>query len=153
MPTAKTSVSGFVEIWNANHSDSAREWLRDNYLALAATKTQYTSGFPDADLSLVNPSDWTLDFLQNKQGYENQEHQLDLFYDYQRNADAFLSVHEYFRKSQIPLLAIWGKGDPGFVPAGAEAFKRDLSNAAIKTKRWEITMEILVFMEGVGFKM
>ena len=151
-----------METWTTNNSDVAREWLRDNYLTLAATKMQYTAGFPDADLSLVNPSDWTLDFLQNEQGYENQEHQLDLFYDYRRNVDGYPSVHEYFRKSQVPLLAIWGKGDPIFVPPGAEAFKRDLPNAVIKyvdaghfalqTKRWEIAREISAFMEGVGPK-
>jgi pimeloyl-ACP methyl ester carboxylesterase len=151
-----------METWTTNNSDLAREWLRVNYLTLAATKTQYTAGFPDADLSLVNPSDWTLDFLQNEQGYENQEHQLDLFYDYRRNVDAYPSVHEYFRKSQVPLLAIWGKGDPIFIPPGAEAFKRDLPNAIVKyvdaghfalqTKRWEIAREILAFMESVGSK-
>jgi pimeloyl-ACP methyl ester carboxylesterase len=151
-----------METWTTNNSDLAREWLRDNYLTLAATKMQYTAGFPDADLSLVNPSDWTLDFLQNEQGYENQEHQLDLFYDYRRNVDGYPSVHEYFRKSQVPLLAIWGKGDPIFIPPGAEAFKRDLPNAVVKyvdaghfalqTKRWEIAREISAFMEGVGPK-
>ena len=148
-----------METWTTNNSDTAREWLRDNYLTLAATKMQYTAGFPDADLSLVNPSDWTLDFLQNEQGHENQEHQLDLFYDYRSNVDGYPSVHEYFRKSQVPLLAIWGKGDPIFIPPGAEAFKRDLPNAVVKyvdaghfalqTKRWEIAREILAFMGSV----
>ena len=30
------------------------------------------------------------------------------------------------------LLAVWGKNDPSFIPAGAEAFKRDLPNAIVK---------------------
>jgi pimeloyl-ACP methyl ester carboxylesterase len=46
--------------------------------------------------------------------------------------EAYPSVHEYFCKSQVPLLAIWGEGDPIFIPSGAEAFKRDLPNAVVK---------------------
>jgi pimeloyl-ACP methyl ester carboxylesterase len=46
--------------------------------------------------------------------------------------EAYPSVHEYFCKSQVPLLAIWGGGDPIFIPSGAEAFKRDLPNAVVK---------------------
>lgn len=149
-----------METWTTNNSAPAREWLRDNYLTLAATKMQYTAGFANADLALVNPSDWTLDYLQNEQGRENQEHQLDLFYDYRRNVDGYPTVHEYFRKSQVPLLAIWGKGDPIFIPPGAEAFKRDLPEAVVKfvdaghfalqTKRWEIAGAILGFLQNVG---
>lgn len=150
-----------METWSTDNSSPAREWLRDNYLTLAATKMQYTAGFPDADLALVNPIDWTLDYLQNEQGRENQEHQLDLFYDYRRNVDGYPAVHEYFRKSQVPLLAIWGKNDPIFIPPGAEAFKRDLPDAVVKfvdaghfalqTKRWEIAGAILEFL-GKGGK-
>jgi pimeloyl-ACP methyl ester carboxylesterase len=145
-----------MKTWNTNNSAPAREWLRENYLTLAATEMQYTVGFPESDLPLINPSDWTLDFLQNEQGAANQERQLDLFYDYRRNVETYPAVHDYFRKSQVPLLAIWGKGDPIFVPPGAEAFKRDLPNAVVKfvdaghfalqTKRWEIAEEILKFL-------
>lgn len=149
-----------METWNTSNSAPARDWLRNNYLTLDATKMQYTAGFPDADLPLVNPSDWTLDYLQNEQGYENQEHQLDLFYDYRRNVDGYPAVHDYFRTSQVPLLAVWGKGDPIFIPPGAEAFKKDLPNAVVKfvdaghfalqTKRWEIAREILEFLGKDG---
>jgi hypothetical protein len=74
-----------METWTTNNSDPAREWLRENYLTPAATKMQYTAGFPEGNLSLVNPSDWTLDFPQNEQGHEDQKHQLDLFHDYRRS--------------------------------------------------------------------
>lgn len=147
------------ELWTTNNSAPAREWLRDNYLTLPATQMQYTAGFPASDLPLINPSDWTLDYLQNEAGAENQEHQLDLFYDYRRNVDGYPAVHEYFRKSQVPLLAIWGKGDPIFIPPGAEAFKQDLPKAVVKfvdaghfalqTKRWEIAEEVVGFLDGV----
>jgi pimeloyl-ACP methyl ester carboxylesterase len=33
---------------------------------------------------------------------------------------------------QPPLLAVWGRNDPFFVPAGAEAFKRDNPKAVVR---------------------
>lgn len=69
--------------------------------------------------------------------------------------------HEYFRKSQVPLLAVWGKGDPAFVPAGAKAYRRDLPKAEIKfvdsghfaleTKVGEIAGEVLRFLKGIKY--
>ena len=138
----------------------AHTWLRSNYLTLAATRMQYTAGFPSSDLPLINPSDWTLDYLQNEAGRSNQDIQLSLFADYGRNLDSYPALHAYFREHQPPVLAIWGKNDPIFIPPGAEAFKRDLPNAVVKfvdaghfalqTKRWEIAEEILSFLGGVG---
>ena len=70
-------------------------------------------------------------------------------------------VHEYFRKSQVPLLAVWGKGDPAFIPPGAEAYKTDLPAAevhlldaghfALETKRWEVARIVLNFLSRNGF--
>ncbi len=57
--------------------------------------------------------------------------QLDLLYDYRTNLDLYPAFHQYFRESQVPLLAVWGKGDPAFVPPGARAFKKDLKDARI----------------------
>lgn len=134
----------------------AHSWLRENYLTLPATRMQYTAGVPPADLPLINPSDATLDFLQNEAGRENQDRQLALFADYGRNVDSYPALHAYFRASQVPLLAIWGANDPIFIPPGAEAFKRDLPGAvvrfvdaghfALQTKRWEIAEEVLKFL-------
>jgi len=55
-----------------------------------------------------------------------------LFLDYASNISLYPKFHQYFRASQPPLLAIWGKSDPFFVPAGAEAFRKDLPNAKIQ---------------------
>jgi len=147
-------------LWNPSTATTeARDWLRENYLTLAATHMQYTTGVPAADLPLINPSDAALDYLQNEAGRENQDRQLALFADYGGNLDSYPALHAYFRASQVPLLAIWGAGDPIFVPAGAEAFKRDLPRAVVKfvdsghfalqTKRWEIAEEVLEFLGGV----
>jgi pimeloyl-ACP methyl ester carboxylesterase len=39
---------------------------------------------------------------------------------------------EYLPTCRPPLLAIWGKNDPFFLPAGAEAFRRDLPDAEVR---------------------
>lgn len=137
----------------------AHSWLRENYLTLPATRMQYTAGVPPRDLPFINPSDATLDFLQNEAGRENQDRQLALFADYGRNVDSYPALHAYFRASQVPLLAIWGANDPIFVPPGAEAFRRDLPGAVVKfvgaghfalqTKRWEIAEEVVKFLGSV----
>ena len=62
----------------------------------------------------------------------NSEIQLDLFLDYASNVQLYPKFQEYFRKSKPPLLAIWGKNDPFFIPAGAEAFRRDNPNATVQ---------------------
>ena len=54
----------------------------------------------------------------------NKEIQLDLFLDYASNVKLYPKFQEYFRKWKPPLLAIWGKNDPFFIPAGAEAFPK-----------------------------
>ncbi len=92
-------------------------------------RREYASGIPDAER--IAPEGYTLDAaLMARPG--NTDIQLDLFLDYANNIKLYPAFHEYFRKWQPPLLAIWGKHDPYFIPAGAEAFKRDIPNAAIQ---------------------
>ena len=62
----------------------------------------------------------------------NKEIQLDLFLDYASNVKLYPKFQEYFRKSKPPLLAIWGKNDPFFIPAGAEAYRKDLPHARVQ---------------------
>jgi pimeloyl-ACP methyl ester carboxylesterase len=149
-----------MALWTNNNATN-RDWLRENYLSLPTTKYQYTQGVPEEDYCLVNPVQWTTDYLMNLAGKENQEHQLDLFKDYGTNPPLYPKVHEYFRKSQVPLLAVWGKGDPAFIPPGAEAYKKDLPHAevhlldaghfALETKRWEIARIMIDFLSRNGF--
>jgi pimeloyl-ACP methyl ester carboxylesterase len=60
------------------------------------------------------------------------EVQLDLFGDYKSNVALYPTFQEYFRTHKPPLLAAWGRNDPFFLPAGAEAFKRDIPNATVR---------------------
>ena len=106
-----------------------REVIRKNILTLEGTRWQYTDGVTDPES--VPPESYTLDAaLLERPG--NKDLQLDLFLDYAPNVKLYPKFHEYFRKSQPPLLAIWGKNDPFFIPAGAEAFRKDLPNATVQ---------------------
>jgi pimeloyl-ACP methyl ester carboxylesterase len=108
-------------------SAANRNALRD-FLKPEATKWQYIHGV--AEESLVAPESYTLDsVLLARPG--NDEIQLDLFLDYASNVALYPKFQEYFRKFQPPFVAVWGKNDPFFVPAGAEAYKRDLPKAKV----------------------
>ena len=97
-------------------------------LGLDAIRWQYLNGVPDP--SRVSPDGWSLDHaLIRRPG--NDLVQLRLFRDYPTNVDQYPEVHEYFRSSQVPLLAVWGANDEIFGPDGARAFARDLPEAEI----------------------
>jgi len=93
------------------------------------TVWQYTHGV--ADPSLVSPDGYTLDncYLARPGA---DEIQLDLFLSYESNIERYPDFQQYFRTRQPPLLAIWGRNDPFFLPAGAEAFRRDIPGADIR---------------------
>jgi len=129
-----------------------RAALRD-FLTPEATKSQYLYGV--ADETLVAPETFTLDstFLARP---GNDEIQLDLFLDYASNVALYPKFQEYFRTHRPPLLAVWGKNDPFFLPQGAEAFRRDNPDAqvhlfdaghfALETHDSEIAEVILTFL-------
>jgi pimeloyl-ACP methyl ester carboxylesterase len=105
-----------------------REVLRNNILTLEGTRWQYTHGVGDPES--VAPETYTLDTaLLERPG--NKDIQLDLFLDYASNVKLYPAFQDYFRKAKPPLLAIWGKNDPFFIPAGAEAFRKDIPNARV----------------------
>lgn len=90
-------------------------------------KFQYTEGTLDGQIS---PDGYTLDvFYMNRPG--NEEKQLDLIYDYQSNVKLYPQFQKYLKTYQPPLLAVWGKNDSSFVPAGALAFKKDVPHAEV----------------------
>lgn len=98
------------------------------FLTLDATRWQYVTGVTDE--TLVDPESWYHDYaLISRPG--NDLVQLKLFRDYATNAPLYPRLHEYFRATGVPLLAVWGRGDEIFGPAGAEAFADDLPDAEI----------------------
>jgi pimeloyl-ACP methyl ester carboxylesterase len=98
-------------------------------LTLEGLRHEYSVGIPNPEV--IAPEGYTLDAaLMARPG--NVDIQLDLFLDYANNVKLYPAFQEYFRKSKPPLLAIWGKRDPYFIPAGAEAFRRDIPNATVQ---------------------
>jgi pimeloyl-ACP methyl ester carboxylesterase len=91
-----------------------------------------------------------------------EEIQLDLILDYRTNPAMYPAFQKYFREHQPPTLAVWGKNDPHFLPAGAEAYRRDNPGAkvvfydtghfALETHAAEIGEEIRTFLRGVFAK-
>jgi len=126
---------GLSDAWDpirrywAEPTTKNREVVRDALLTFEGTRWQYTHGV--ADPEIIAPESYTLDAaLLERPG--NKDIQLDLFLDYASNVKLYPKFQEYFRKSQPPLLAIWGKNDPFFIPAGAEAYRRDNPNAVVE---------------------
>jgi len=106
---------------------SNREALRP-LLTPETTVWQYTHGVADA--TAVSPDGYSLDnYYLGRPGVD--ELQLDLFGDYQSNVALYPAFQRYFRTHRPPLLAIWGKNDPFFLPAGAAAFRRDIPDAEV----------------------
>ena len=100
-----------------------------SFLSPQTTIWQYTHGVPDP--SLVSPDGYSLDnFYLARPGADDV--QLDLFGDYKTNVAMYPEFQAYFRKHKPPFLATWGKNDPFFLPAGAEAFKRDMPLADVR---------------------
>jgi pimeloyl-ACP methyl ester carboxylesterase len=137
-----------------NPTAANRETLRA-FLQPETTHWQYTHGV--ADLTSVSPDGWSLDnFYLARPGAD--EVQLDLLGDYKSNVALYPVFQRYFRAHQPPLLAIWGKNDPFFLPPGAEAFRRDNPGAvvrfldtghfALETHAHEIATAIREFIPG-----
>src|SRR5215469_2545955 len=151
---------GLSDGWNPirsywqDPSEKNRNALRE-FLTPASTKWQYTHGA--ADPAAVSPDGYSLDdFYLARPGAD--EVQLDLFGDYKSNIALYPAFQRYFKAHRPPLLAVWGKNDPFFLPPGAEAFKRDIAQAivrffdaghfALETHATEIATEIRAFLRN-----
>jgi pimeloyl-ACP methyl ester carboxylesterase len=111
-----------------NPTRENREALR-MLLTFETTQWQYVHGAPDPNC--IAPEGYWLDYaLMSRPGYD--EIQLDLFRDYASNVALYPRFQEYFARHRPPLLAVWGKHDPFFLPAGAEAFRRDNPDAEVR---------------------
>jgi pimeloyl-ACP methyl ester carboxylesterase len=136
-------------------SQANRIALKD-FVSKEATWYQYHEGV--SDKSLIAPETYTLDqYFLDRPG--NIEIQLDLVKDYRTNIALYPEFQAYFRTQKPNFLAVWGNKDPYFLPAGAEAFKRDNPNATVKfyntghfaleTNISEIGQDVLDFLDGL----
>src|SRR3954452_16786578 len=117
-----------IQAYWQDPSEMNRKALRA-FLAPETTRWQYTHGVPDP--ALVSPDGQNLDNFYLARPGAN-EVQLDLFGDYKSNVALYPDFQAYFRKHRPPFLAVWGRHDPFFLPAGAEAFKRDIPDADVR---------------------
>ncbi|TCC57734.1 alpha/beta hydrolase [Kribbella pittospori] len=125
---------GFVEefwapIWEYNRDKTAENAAKLNPSdPVEAVKWQYVTGVDDSEV--VDPEAWLHDAaLLARPG--NDEIQLAIIGDYASNPPMYAALHDLLRERQLPVLAVWGKGDPIFGPAGAEGFARDTELAEI----------------------
>jgi pimeloyl-ACP methyl ester carboxylesterase len=150
---------GLSEGWNPirtywrEPTQANRDALR-GFLSPETTLFQYVHGVTDP--SAVSPDGRSLDdyYLARPGAHEAQ---LDLLLDYASNVALYPDFQAYFRKHKPPLLAVWGENDPFFVPAGAEAFRRDNPHAevhfyatghfALETHSQEIAATIRDFLD------
>lgn len=124
LSTAWDPIQRYWREPTADHREALRTMLTPE-----TTRWQYVHGVPDP--TLVAPESYTLDSaLLARPG--NDELQLDLFRDYASNVAMYPQFHAYFAAQRPPLLAVWGKNDPFFLPEGAKAFQRDNPDAEVK---------------------
>jgi pimeloyl-ACP methyl ester carboxylesterase len=116
----------FLPLWaerNATTEATAR-----SFLAPETTKFQYQVGA--RNLEAISPDNWTIDqALLDRPGTDS--YQLNLLEDYKSNVALYDSWHAAFRDHQPKTLILWGRNDPFFIPAGAEAFRTDLPQARL----------------------
>lgn len=152
-----TDAWGPIRAYWENASEENRNDLRQ-LLTVETTRFQYTHGVPDDRLLLVSPDAIAHDqAILDRHG--SDEIQLDLFEDYKTNVASYPEWQRYLRTHQPPVLAIWGKNDPFFGPAGAEAYKRDVPSSQVvlldaghfplETHCAEIAQHIRTFLGGI----
>lgn len=126
-------LEGFSDQWGTwetywrDPSPANREACRASLSPATIRDWQYGTG---ADPTRLSPDGYELDIAyMAKPGAE--EIQLDLILDYRSNVALYPAFQAYFREHRPPLLAVWGRHDPAFIPAGAEAYRRDLPDAEV----------------------
>jgi pimeloyl-ACP methyl ester carboxylesterase len=126
-------VDGFSDEWGAwenywrDPTDANREACRPSLSPETIREWQYGTG---ADRTLLPPDGCELDIAYMARPGA-KDIQLDLILDYRSNVALYPAFQHYLRSNQPPLLAVWGRHDPAFIPAGAEAYRRDLPDAEI----------------------
>jgi pimeloyl-ACP methyl ester carboxylesterase len=104
------------------------EALRENFFSPAATRLRHVGTSPAPET--YDPDLWTdeLAFLERPGQHDIQT---DLFYDYRTNVASYLAWQKWLRVHRPPLLVLWGRYDPSFDAAEAEAYRRDVPDAKI----------------------
>lgn len=109
-------------------SPEIRDSIKER-MTLEGVKASYIDGASDPDA--IEPEAYWLDAaLLARPGM--MDIQADLKLDYKSNIARYPLYQQYLRVHQPPVLAMWGKNDPFFIPPGAEAFKQDVPSAEVR---------------------
>lgn len=128
MAGVSDTVAGvFLPLWKER--TAATEAPAQQFMTAPMTQMQYTAGARDA--AGLDPTAWVLDQALLDRPV-SAEIQMSLFVDYQDNVARYDGWHAYFRAHQPRTLILWGRGDPLFIPPGAEAFRTDLPEVTIE---------------------
>ena len=126
-------LEGFSDEWGSwesywrEPSAANREACRPSLAPDTIQNWQYGTG---ADPHLLSPDGYELDIAYMARP-DAEEIQLELILDYRSNVALYPAFQSYFREHRPPLLAVWGRHDPAFLPAGAATYQRDLPDAKI----------------------
>jgi len=139
--------------WRDRKSNEAA--LRANFLSFESTRQRHVGTDPNPET--IDPDTWTDEFSFLSRPGE-AEIQLDLFYDYKTNVGSYPRWQKYLRDKKPPTLVVWGRYDPSFTIAGAQAYAQDNPNAevhlldaghfALDQKPKEIASLIVQFMKA-----
>lgn len=148
-----------MKFWE-NYSEDFANMIANKMLTLAGTREHIVKGTPEKDLHLIDPQIWELAYMQNIAGPANVKNKIPLLYDYRTNVEQYPAYQKFVRESKVPILAVWGKNDPSFIPPGAEGFRNDSPDATIifldsghyslETVRWEIARITKTFLNKIG---
>jgi pimeloyl-ACP methyl ester carboxylesterase len=117
--------AGIAQYWA---DPKAHPEVFDTFVSLTATEQRHTLGTLHPDR--YNPDTWTDEYAHLSRPWQ-REIQAGLLYDYRTNVASYPAWQAWLREHKPPTLVAWGRNDPSFIAAGAEAFKRDLPDAEI----------------------
>ena len=120
-PESSAPVRSYWE----SRTEEKEAMIADQLLSLEGVKWQYTQGTRNPDG--INPDNWTLDVARLQRPGQRRV-QLDLFYDYRTNVELYPQWQAFLKERQPPTLIAWGKRDPIFIAAGAEAYRKHLDS-------------------------
>ncbi|BCF93067.1 alpha/beta fold hydrolase [Paraburkholderia terrae] len=124
---------GLGPLWNTRRAfwadrQANQAAVEQNLMSLQAAKQRHIGSSPD--VQSYDPDLWTDEYaFLSRPG--QREIQSDLFYDYRTNVASYPRWQAWLQKTQPRTLVVWGRYDPSFLPAEAEAYRRDLPKAEI----------------------
>jgi pimeloyl-ACP methyl ester carboxylesterase len=131
---AVSHEEGLSPVWEARRAfwqdrASREAAFRKSFLSLETTRSRHLGTSPHPEK--INPDTWTDEFyFLNQPG--QADIQTDLFFDYQNNLKAYPVWQKWLRDHQPPMLVLWGRYDPSFTVAGAEAYRKDVPAAEVQ---------------------